>query len=231
LNLLEKKEKKVVVGVLKKKMLVGIVVKKDIGEMNVDIHQEEDQMILLLQVLVLLLINDELVAAQLRVDHPLSRGYNQTTNSQQPCGGFATPSANRVNFAISGATVSFTVLSQHGLVTIGYGVGNNPTTFVQVSGNDFKVDAAIGAYNSEPIDLTTAGATVGSVGSLQLVYGAVFSNDTFQANFYQCLDVTIIEASIAGSSSSATPQVVFNSFQLLLFCLLVVFTLFFSQRV
>jgi len=132
------------------------------------------------------------------VSSPPTRGWNDSTNPNPPCGGFSTPEANRVLYPATGLTVGWTILDGVGVVSILFGTGSNPSTFA-ATGQSFGVNATgqngLGDY-VETIILP--GITSSTVGTIQFIY-----NDTESEPFYQCIDIT---GSTPAPSSSSSPS-------------------------
>jgi len=92
-----------------------------------------------------------------------------------------------------------TIEDEHGTIVFAWTTASN-SNFQDVTGVVYTVSAG---SSSLALNLNSV-TTVGSVGTIQVEYEALTANDTFDSNFYQCIDVTIVAAKTGGGSSPAT---------------------------
>ena len=119
------------------------------------------------------------------LDAPVGRGFNDATNPQPPCGGFNTSTAS-VDFDIQDGKITFTILDGHGVVIFNY-MQTQWAEYVTLSDQEVIVTGA-GDYTAT-IDLSAVGVLAGTTGTIQVVFESNNDNDTFDSNFYQCIDI------------------------------------------
>lgn len=143
--------------------------------------------------------------AHFTLNSPVSRGFNDQTETESPCGGYNTTATvttfysgkNFFFFEIIltnlGQTISFTILDEHGTVTVYY-AERNSSNFIEIPGVLFDVTASNGNGGTYTPALPITTIPAGSLITLQFVYESIFdSTDLPDAIFYQCADVQIVD--------------------------------------
>jgi len=129
--------------------------------------------------------------AHFTLNSPVSRGFNDQTETESPCGGYNTTAT--VTTFYSGQTISFTILDEHGTVTVYY-AERNSSNFIEIPGVLFDVTASNGNGGTYTPALPITTIPAGSLITLQFVYESIFdSTDLPDAIFYQCADVQIVD--------------------------------------
>ncbi|GAA5888068.1 hypothetical protein JCM6882_000271 [Rhodosporidiobolus microsporus] len=121
--------------------------------------------------------------------NPGPRGFSQENTRTGPCGGFTRGGAeNRTDFPLTGGDFALALTRDAYDITISYTTGSDDTGFqplIPVLDHSFT-----GSKCFDSPDLSSIGASVGDVLTLQLTYVASAANSTF----YQCADINVVEA-------------------------------------
>lgn len=128
------------------------------------------------------------------------------TSSISPCGTY--PPTNDRNLISTSTIVSFglNVTQEVGAISLKFGNGSNPTSFISVSGFAQRVVAG-NNYNIELdfADILGTLKPIGVIGTVAVVYTSNFvSNDTYYGTFYQCFDVVFIVSPTTSTTQSVT---------------------------
>jgi len=129
------------------------------------------------------------------ITSPATRGFTEEEEPTPPCGGYDTVQTPRLSVNI-GETfeVDFTIEDEHGTFVVSYSSSSSPASLADftATGQELAVQSEdtenTGSYKVE-IQTNTLTVSDGSVGTFQFIYESVFDNDTFDSNFYQCVDV------------------------------------------
>ena len=95
-------------------------------------------------------------------DTPEARGFEETTETIAPCGGF-NYTTTYYNFPQTGGSVSFSILDEHGEVNAYFSTGANTTNFVAIDGAGWSVTADGGGAYTKTVSLPS-GVAVGTKG-------------------------------------------------------------------
>ena len=111
------------------------------------------------------------------------RGFAEGTETTPSCGGFNTV-GTRISFSTTSSRVHLEILDGAGNVTLLWGAGSAPTSFVAIPGTTHAVDTGAGNPYAFDVPLNELNVTVNTLGTVQVVY-------TSDETFYQCQDVNV----------------------------------------
>jgi len=142
-------------------------------------------------VCLLFLLNVVFSNGHFLITKPTTRGFDDDTEPNPPCGGYDTPLTTRAPINLGGSfQLVFTIEDEHGTVLVNFAPGDNPTSdSYSGTDNEYAVFSENGGQYTEKVDVSGLNVVSGTVGTFQVVYESILPNDTAGTTFYQCIDV------------------------------------------